>query len=88
MKVLSLHKDYLLVLQQISEDGEDDLVSLEETLRFDRKQLKHIVQALQHKGLIKVKAVSKVDIWLTLSSKGRRFMEYMWPESQTTMMFS
>ncbi len=88
MKVLSLHKDYLLVLQQISEDGEDDLVSLEETLRFDRKQLKHIIQALQHKGLIKVKAVSKVDIWLTLSSKGRRFMEYMWPESQTTMMFS
>ena len=88
MKVLSLHKDYLLVLQQISEDGEDDLVSLEETLRFDRKQLKHIVQALQHKGLIKVKAVSKVDIWLTLSSKGRRFMEYMWPDSQTTMMFS
>ena len=69
MKVLSLHKDYLLVLQQISEDGEDDLVSLEETLRFDRKQLKHIVQALQHKGLIKVKAVSKVDIWLTLSSR-------------------
>ncbi len=81
MKVLTLNKDYLLVLAQISEDGQDDLATLEETLRYDRNQLKHIVRALQHKGLISISSVSRSETWLTLSAKGRRLMAYLWPES-------
>lgn len=87
MKFPTLNKDYLLVLQQISEDGEDDLVTLEETLRYDRNQLKHIIKGLQHKGLISINYVSKTDTWLSLSAKGRRMMSYLWPESMSSYSF-
>ncbi len=81
MKVPTLNKDYFLVLQQISEDGKDDLTTLEETLRYDRKQLRHIIKGLQHKGLISINYVSRSETWLTLSAKGKRLMTYLWPES-------
>jgi len=88
MKIPILHKDYLLVLKQISQDGEEDLITLEETLRFDRSKLKHIIQALQHKGLVKVQSISNHDIWLTLSTKGRRLIDNMWPDLTSQTSFS
>jgi hypothetical protein len=88
MRIPILHKDYLLVLKQISQDGEEDLINLEETLRFDQGKLKHIIQALQHKGLVKVKSISNYDIWLTLSTKGRRLMECMSMDLTSKASFS
>lgn len=81
MKVPFLNRDYLSVLQQIAEDGKDEFITLEETLRYDRKTLKHIIKGLQHKGLITVNYVSNFEVWLTLSNKGKRFLSLMWPEN-------
>lgn len=74
-----LPQDYALVLQQIDEDGDDDFNNLAETLRFDRSRLAHIIQALHHKGLI---ILNRRTMWVSLSSKGKRLMVYLWPESR------
>jgi predicted transcriptional regulator len=75
MKKLELNEDSALVLQQIEEFGEEDFDYLNESLRFGRPYLAHILQSLQHKGLIKIKGH-----WITLSSKGRKTTELIWPK--------
>ncbi len=81
MKMPFLNRDYMSVLEQIAEDGRDDLETLEETLRYDRKKLRHIIKGLQHKGLVTVRYVSGYDTLISLSTKGKRFLRSMWPES-------
>jgi len=75
MKKISLDDNSALVLQQIEEMGEDDLDNLNESLRFKRPHLMHIIQNLQHKGLIKTKGP-----WISLSSKGKKTTEIIWPK--------
>ncbi|HUS26670.1 MAG TPA: hypothetical protein VMY99_04970 [Nevskiaceae bacterium] len=77
MKTATINQDFALVLQHIKESGEEDLTGLSESLRFDRRRLGHIVQALQHKGLI---VVSR-DAWIRLSRKGQRVIRFYWPEA-------
>jgi predicted transcriptional regulator len=75
MKKLELNEDSALVLQQIEETGKEDFDNLNESLRFGRPYLAHILRNLQHKGLIKIKGQ-----WITLSSKGRKTTELIWPK--------
>jgi hypothetical protein len=81
MRVKELPKDYEIVLWQINEDGTEDYNNLAETLRFERPRLAHIVRALQHKGLVSFRGDGDRGFWITMSAKGRRFIEYAWPES-------
>lgn len=74
---LNLPTDYALVLQQIQEDGEDDIASLSYTLSISPHRIFHIVRALQHKGLVRVYD----DAVVSLSRKGRRVLLYVWPEA-------
>jgi DNA-binding MarR family transcriptional regulator len=80
MKTKQLPEDYAIVLQQISEDGGDELDDLLDSLRIDRTRLQHIIRSLHHKGLITIEAMG-YDTWLSLSSKGRHLIRYLWPES-------
>lgn len=79
---LRLPYDYAMVLQQIQEDGEDDFETLAETLQVDRPRLAHIIDALYHKGLIRMSRESSRQAWISVSSKGQRLLTYMWPESR------
>lgn len=84
MQHLELPRDYALVLQTVHENGEEDFANLAETLRFDRQRLAHIIEALRHKGLIYLTNSSRTaytTAWIRLSSKGRKFMTSIWPES-------
>ncbi|HET6924262.1 MAG TPA: MarR family winged helix-turn-helix transcriptional regulator, partial [Candidatus Saccharimonadales bacterium] len=81
MHVTRLPDDQALVLQQVAEDGEGDFASLVESLRFDYGRLSHIVESLQHKGLVVLNRAGQSESWIRLSSKGRRLLAYMWPES-------
>ncbi len=84
MPAKQLPEDYILVLQQISEDGGDDLEELANALRIDRSRLSHIVQSLYHKGLIVVdRTLINRESWMSLSTKGKRFIAYLWPESHS-----
>ena len=78
MHVIELPEDYAIVLQQVDEIGEEDFTALAETLRFDRKRLAHIVQALRNKGLI---SMTGRGSWIRVSAKGRQLIAYLWPES-------
>ena len=76
-----LPQDYVLVLQQINEDGGDGFDDLAETLKIERGRLGHIVQSLYHKGLIMIDYAASRESWMSLSAKGKRFVTYLWPES-------
>lgn len=77
MRSIELPTDYALVLQQVEAEGEEDFTNLAETLSYDRRRLAHIVQALQHKGLIHV-SWKRHDGWISLSARGRRLVATLW----------
>lgn len=80
MKSIKLPEDYALVLQQVSESGEESMDMLAESLRVDVSRLGHIIQSLHHKGLIYFIDNSH-EPWIKLSSKGRQIVRYIWPEA-------
>lgn len=77
---INLPLDYTLVLQQIIEDGEDDVETLTETLNIKKPRLLHILRNLVNKGLIVVQKDSYSQFRVRLSRKGARVARYMWPE--------
>lgn len=77
-KTINLPTDYALVLQQIKEDGEDDIDTLSHTLSLNRHRVSHIVKALHHKGFVQVYG----DMRVVLSRKGKKIVSYLWPESE------
>jgi DNA-binding MarR family transcriptional regulator len=81
MQHIELPEDYSLVLQEVGDHGEEEVTMLAETLNFERGRLLHIIQALQHKGLISLSRSSGRGAWVRLSAKGRKFMQNLWPES-------
>jgi predicted transcriptional regulator len=74
MKNLEINEDSALVLQQIEEMGREDFENLNESLRFGRPYLAHILQNLKHKGLIKINGP-----WISLSGKGKKTTQLIWP---------
>ena len=82
MHVMKMPEDYALVLQQIQESGQEDLANLSESLRIKRSRLTHIIQALKHKGLVRLTKDYRNDVWVELSGKGRRLVTYLWPETR------
>ena len=76
---ISLTTDEALVLQQISEHGEDDLISLSHDLHMNRHRVIEQLNRLRRKGLITVRATYD-DWWVQTSIRGKRLVAYMWPE--------
>lgn len=83
-QVVTLTTDEALVLQQISEHGEDDLISLSRGLHMNRHKVIKQLNHLRRKGLITIQATYD-DWWVQTSIRGKRLVAYMWPEA-TTMM--
>ena len=81
MQHIELPEDYSLVLQEVGDRGEEDVSLLAESLNFERSRLQHILQALQHKGLITLTRSAGRGAWVRLSSKGQKLMQTLWPES-------
>jgi DNA-binding MarR family transcriptional regulator len=81
MKKIELPEDYAIVLRLIRTRGRENFTSLAETLRFDPARLAHIIQNLQHKGLILAGRSVYGDAWIRLTTKGNRLMRSMRPES-------
>lgn len=74
MKRIELPQEYALVLWRLRASGEEDFLNLAESVRMDRRRLTHILENLQHKGLIALgRGRSRYnDAWIRLTSKGRR----------------
>lgn len=86
MKLNQLPMDCAIVLQQINDDGGDCFADLADTMSVDSSRLAHIIGSLQHKGLITIERAG-YETWLTVSSKGRRLMQRIWPESRVRYGF-
>ena len=78
---ITISNEEAIVLQQISESGEEDFVSLASGLRMNRARVMQHLEHLKHKGLITIKATYG-DWWVRTSAKGTRLVNYMWPEMQ------
>ena len=80
-KIVELPADYALVLQQIQENGQEDMINLSESLHIRRSRIAHIISALKHKGLVKITRDYHSDLWIELSGKGQRLVRQLWPEA-------
>lgn len=78
--IIDLPVDYALVLQQVSEDGENELDVLSETLNIRRPRLMHIIGSLRRKGLILIDRSAMGDAWIRLTARGRKMTQQIWPE--------
>lgn len=78
-KNLNLTTDEALVLQKISESGEEDLTGLTESLQMSRPKLMTQLSRLKNKGLIKIKTTAG-DWWISMSRRGKQTTHYLWPE--------
>lgn len=77
---IELTNEEAIVLQQISESGEEDIVSLSSGLRMSRHSVVQHLSRLKRKGLITVKALYG-DWWVSTSAKGAYVVHFMWPET-------
>lgn len=86
MKVphITLSNEDAMVLQQISENGEDDIISLSETLGMRRKRVMASLESLRRKGLITIQRTAG-DWWVQVSAKGKQLTHYVWPEMPVSM---
>ena len=70
-----------IVLQQIYEDGEDDVRTLAQMLGMSAKSVVAVVAHLKKRGLVAI-SNDLGDLWIKVSAKGRRLIKKLWPESQ------
>lgn len=76
---IDLNNEDAMVLQQISESGEEDVISLSQTLGMRRGRVIASIESLRRKGLIVVQRTAG-DWWVRVSSKGKQLSHYVWPE--------
>lgn len=76
---INLSNDDALVLQQISESGEEDVMSLASGLGMNRGRIMAIIDRLRRKGLITIERTAS-DWWVQVSQKGKELSSYVWPD--------
>lgn len=76
---ISLSSEDAMVLQLISETGEEDIISLERSLGMKRGRVMASLESLRKKGLITIQRISG-DWWVHISSKGKELTHHVWPE--------
>ncbi len=69
-----------LILQQISDDYEEDTANLAQELGEPREKIMSRLHALRRKGLV-VLSEGYTGLVVRLSRKGNALLHYMWPES-------
>ena len=70
-----------IVLQQIYEDGEDDVRTLAQMLGMSAKSVVATVVHLKRRGLVAI-SNDLGDLWVEVSVKGCRLIKRLWPEFQ------
>ena len=78
---MQLSTSEAIVLQQLHEDGEDDVSLLSRQLGLPRGRILALVNSLKQKGLIIINHEYQ-GTWVRLSRKGNRLIAYLWPEMQ------
>ncbi len=83
---ISLSTEDSLILQQISESGEEDIISLSRNLGMQRGRVLAGVNSLRRKGLVVIQRTAE-DWWVQASTKGKQVSHYIWPEMSYSSAF-
>lgn len=80
-KEVNLTTNEALILQQIYEDGSDDVVVLAGQVGLSRRTVMNILADLRRKGLMAIDQIYG-DVWVRLTARGKRLVQKIWPEAQ------
>lgn len=80
-KEVNLTTNEALILQQIYEDGSDDVVVLAGQVGLSRRMVMNILADLRRKGLMAIDQIYG-DAWVRLTARGKRLVQKIWPEAQ------
>ena len=70
-----------IILQQVHDDIENDPSTLSRQLSMSRQRTITIIEHLKRKGLLAID--HDLDgLFVHLTRKGQKLIQYMWPESQ------
>ena len=82
---VNLTPNKALILQQIYEDGSDDVVVLAGQVGLSRRTVMNILADLRRKGLMAIDQIYG-DAWVRLTARGKRLVQKIWPEAQMIAM--
>ena len=85
-KEVNLTTNEVLILQQIYEDGGDDVVVLAGQVGLSRRTVMNILADLRRKGLMAIDQIYG-DAWVRLTARGKRLVQKIWPEAQMITMY-
>ena len=85
-KEVNLTTNEALILQQIYEDGSDDVVVLAGQVGLSRRTVMNILADLRRKGLMAIDQIYG-DVWVRLTARGKRLVQKIWPEAQMIAMY-
>ena len=80
-KEINLTTNEALVLQQVYEDGGDDIAMLAAQVGMPRRTAMNVLSDLRRKGLMAIEQVYG-DAWVRLTTRGKRLVQQIWPEMQ------
>lgn len=84
-KEVNLTTNEALILQQIYEDGGDDVVVLAGQVGLSRRTVMNILADLRRKGLMAIDQIYG-NVWVRLTARGKRLVQKIWPEAQMIAM--
>jgi hypothetical protein cdiviTM7_02395 len=82
-KQMDLSVNEALILQQVYEDGVDDVDSIVDQAGMPKKVTMNVLTELKSKGLLTVIQQTYGKIIVSVTSQGKKLVNTMWPEAIT-----
>lgn len=82
-KQMDLSVNEALILQQVYEDGVDDVDSIVDQAGMPKKITMNVLTELKSKGLLTVIQQTYGKILVSVTSQGKKLVNAMWPEAVT-----
>ena len=82
-KQMDLSVNEALILQQVYEDGVDDVDNIVDQAGMPKKVTMNVLTVLKSKGLLTVIQQTYGKILVSVTSQGKKLVNAMWPEAVT-----
>lgn len=82
-KQMDLSVNEALILQQVYEDGVDDVDNIVDQAGMPKKMTMNVLTELKSKGLLTVIQQTYGKILVSVTSQGKKLVNAMWPEAVT-----
>lgn len=82
-KQMDLSVNEALILQQVFEEGVDDVENIVDQAGMPKKVTMNVLSELKSKGLLTVIQQAYGKILVSVTSQGKKLVNVMWPEAVT-----